>query len=152
MLPPVQTLHRRCLAEIIQTKQSPGARVLLHVPIVRECVVRPLTQPSSAPFAPASFSRFASSLHTATFALCQIPDSYVQALKLPLLKRLSLVDVGISDISLESIIHSSCPALWCLLLTWNMESRCIRINSRNLVSIGIRCGHGELVIEDAPSL
>ena len=119
---------------------------------VRECVVRPLTHPSSAPFAPASFSPFASSLHTATFALCQIPDSYVQALKLPLLKRLSLVDVGISDISLESIIHSSCPALRCLLLTWNMESRCIRINSRNLVSIGIRCGHGELVIEDAPSL
>ena len=62
------------------------------------------------------------------------------------------MDVGISDISLESIIHSSCPALRCLLLTWNMESRCIRINSCNLVSIRIRYGRGELVIEDAPSL
>ena len=119
---------------------------------MRECVVRPLTHPSSAPFAPASFSRFASSLHTATFALCQILDNYVGTLKLPLVKRLSLVEVDISDASLQSIIHSSCPALESLLLVCNRGGRRVTINSSNLVSIGIRSDGGKLIIEDVPSL
>ena len=96
--------------------------------------------------------RFSSSLHTLSFALCQIPDNYVGMLKLPLVKRLSLVAVDISDVSLQSIIHSSCPALESLLLVCNRGGRRVTINSSNLVSIGIRCPFGELIIEDDPSL
>ena len=96
--------------------------------------------------------QFSSSLHTLGFALCQIPDNYVGTLKLPLVKRLSLVEVDISDASLQSIIHSSCPALESLPLVCNRGGRCVTINSSNLVSIGICCPHGELIIEDAPSL
>ena len=107
---------------------------------------------SSTPSAPESVFRFSSSLHTLAFALCQIPDNYVGTLKLPLVKRLSLVEVDISDASLQSIIHSSCPALESLLLVCNRGGRRVTINSSNLVSIGIRCPYGELIIEDAPSV
>ena len=107
---------------------------------------------SSTPSAPESVFRFSSSLHTLAFALCQIPDNYVGTLKLPLVKRLSLVEVDISDASLQSIIHSSCPGLESLLFVCNRGGRRVTINSSNLVSIGIRCPYGELIIEDAPSV
>jgi hypothetical protein len=82
----------------------------------------------------------------------QVTRQLCTALKLPLLRRLSLVDVDISDVSLQSIIHSSSPALESLLLVWTVKNHCIRINSPNLISIGI-CGHyGKVVIEDASSL
>ena len=45
------------------------------------------------PSAPMSISRFSSSLHTATFALCYLPDNLVLNLRLPFLKKLSLVRV-----------------------------------------------------------
>jgi hypothetical protein len=92
---------------------------------------------------------FSSSLHTATFALCQIPDNLVRMLELPLLYRLSLVEVYISDVSLQSIIHSSCPALEWLLLVCNKLDHCIRIKSSKLESITILCENGELIIDDA---
>jgi hypothetical protein len=96
--------------------------------------------------------RFSSSLHTATFALCQIPDNLVQMLELPLLKRLLLVEVDMSDVSLQSIIHSSCPTLeWLLLVCSNLD-HCIRIKSSKLESITIYCKNGKLIIDDAPSL
>ena len=60
------------------------------------------------PSAPMSISRFSSSLHTATFALCYLPDNLVLNLQLPFLKKLSVVRVRISDASLHRIIHSSC--------------------------------------------
>ncbi|XP_073353948.1 F-box/FBD/LRR-repeat protein At1g13570-like [Aegilops tauschii subsp. strangulata] len=82
----------------------------------------------------------------------QIPDHYVEVLELPLVKRLSLVEVDISDFSLQSMINSSCPALECLLLFCNRERHRITINSPNLVSIGIRGEKGKFIIEDAPSL
>ncbi|XP_020177176.1 F-box/FBD/LRR-repeat protein At1g16930-like [Aegilops tauschii subsp. strangulata] len=41
----------------------------------------------------------------------QIPDHYVEVLELPLVKRLSLVEVDILDFSLQIMINSSCPAL-----------------------------------------
>ncbi|XP_020174192.1 FBD-associated F-box protein At5g27750-like [Aegilops tauschii subsp. strangulata] len=82
----------------------------------------------------------------------QIPDHYVEVLELPLVKRLSLVEVDISDFSLQSMINSGCPALECLLLVCNRERHRITINSPNLVSIGIRGEIGKFIIEDAPSL
>jgi hypothetical protein len=115
-------------------------------------VTLPQTCPSSMPSPLTSMLRFSSSLHTATFALCQIPDNLVQMLELPLLKRLSLVEIDISDVSLQSIIHSSYPALEWLLLVCNNLDHCIRIKSSNLESITILCQNGELIIDDAPSL
>ncbi|XP_073359768.1 uncharacterized protein [Aegilops tauschii subsp. strangulata] len=82
----------------------------------------------------------------------QIPDHYVEVLELPLVKRLLLVEVDISDFSLQSMIKSSCPTLECLLLVCNRERHRIKINSPNLVSIGMRGEKGEFIIEDAPSL
>ena len=104
------------------------------------------------PSAPESVFRFSSSLHTLGFALCNIPDNYAGTLKLPLVKRLSLVEVLISEVSLQSIVHSSCPALESLLLIFSGGVRRITINTYNLVSIGICCHYGKLMIEDAPSL
>ena len=99
-----------------------------------------------------SISRFSSSLHTATFALCRLLDNLVQKLRLPLLKKLSLVLVRMSQASLHSIIHSSCPALEWLLLVFSMKIRCLRIKWPNLASLGISFDGEELIIEDAPSL
>ena len=108
--------------------------------------------PSSMPSPPASISRFRSSLHTITFAMCKLEDNLVEMLCLPLLRRLSLVEVYISDVSLRKFIHHGCPALQCLLLVCNKKFCCLRINSARLVSIGIRSDGGKLIIEDAPSL
>ena len=99
-----------------------------------------------------SISRFSSSLHTATFALCDLPDNLVLNLRLPFLKKLSLVRVRISEASLHNIIHSSCPALECLVLVFIVRIGCLQIKSPHLKSIGI-CFEGlKLIIEDAPSL
>ena len=106
---------------------------------------------SSAALPPTSTLLF-SSLHTVTFALCQIPDEYAQSFKLPLLKRLSFLEVDISDVSLQSIINHGCPALEWLLLVCNNLDHCIRINSAKVELICILCENGELVVEDAPSL
>lgn len=96
--------------------------------------------------------RFSSSLHTLAFPLFQLLDNYVGTLKLPLVKRFSLVEVDISNASLQCIIHTSYPGLESLLFVCNRGGRRITINSSNLVSIGIRCPYGELIIEDAPSV
>ncbi|XP_073362901.1 uncharacterized protein [Aegilops tauschii subsp. strangulata] len=89
---------------------------------------------------------------TIQYGTVSIPDHYVEVLELPLVKRLSLVEVDISDFSLQTLINSSCPALECLLLVCNRERHQITINSPNLVSIGIRGEIGKFIIEDAPSL
>ena len=88
------------------------------------------------PSAPMSISRFSSSLHTATFALCYLPDNLVLNLRLPFLKKLSLVRVRISESSLHNIIHSNCPALECLVLVFTVRIGCLQIKSPNLVRIG----------------
>ena len=95
---------------------------------------------------------FSSSLHTVIFSLCQIPDKYAQLFKLPLLKRLSFLEVDISDVSLQSIINHGCPALEWLLLVCNNLDHYIRINSAKVELICILCENGELVVEDTPSL
>ena len=101
-----------------------------------------------------SISRFSSSLHTATFALCYLPDNLVLNHRLPFLKKLSLVRVRISEASLHSIIHSSCPALERLLIVLGIEigMSCLQIESPHLKSIGICFEGQQLIIEDAPSL
>ena len=101
-----------------------------------------------------SISRFSSSLHTATFARCHLPDDLVQMLRLPLLKKLSLVVVYLSEASLHSILHSSCPALERLLIVLGIEIgiSCLQIKLPHLKSIGICLKGQQLIIEDAPSL
>ena len=98
-------------------------------------------------------SRFSSSLHTATFARCHLPDDLVQMLRLPLLKELSLVVVYLSEAPLHSIIHSSCPALERLLIVLGIEIpiSCLQIKSPHLKSIGICFEGHQLIIKDAPS-
>ena len=106
------------------------------------------------PTPPLSISWFSSSLHTATFARCHLPDDLVQMLRLPLLKKLSLVVVYLLEASLHSIIHSSCPALEHLLIVLGIEIgiSCLQIKSPHLKSIGICFEGQQLIIEDAPSL
>jgi hypothetical protein len=106
------------------------------------------------PSPPMSISWFSSSLHTATFARCHLADNLVQMLRLPLLKKLSLVEVDRSKASLHSIIHSSCPALERLLLVFGIEIRirCLQIKLPHLISIGICFEGQEFIIKDAPLL
>ena len=106
------------------------------------------------PTPPLSISRFSSSLHTATFARCHLPDDLVQMLRLPLLKKLSLVVVYLSEASLHNIIHSGCPALERLLIVLGIEIPIsyLQIKSPHLKSIGICFEGQQLIIEDAPSL
>ena len=55
----------------------------------------------------------------------------------PTPKKLSLVVVYLSEASLHNIIHSSCPALECLVLVFTVRIGCLQIKSPNLVKIGI---------------
>ena len=104
------------------------------------------------PTPPLSISRFSSSLHTAIFALCHLSYDLVQMLQLPLLKKLSLVVVYLSEASLHNIIHSSCHALECLVLVFTNRIGCLQIKLPNLVRIGISFVGRQLIIQDAPSL
>ena len=62
--------------------------------------------------------------------------------------------VDLSEASLHSIIHFSCPALERLLIVLGIEIgiNCLQIKSPHLKSIGICFGGQQLIIEDAPSL
>ena len=72
----------------------------------------------------------------------------------PTAKKLSLVVVYLSEASLHRIIHSSCPALECLLIVLGIEIgiSCLQIKPPHLKSIGICFEGQQLIIEDAPSL
>lgn len=76
----------------------------------------------------------------------------METLQFPLLRKLALVEVKISEGSLQSIITSGCPALESLLLRTSFDIRGVRINSPILKSIGIHSRFVELIIQDAPSL
>ena len=75
-------------------------------------------------------------------------------LRLPLLKKLALVVVDLSEAALHNIVHSSCPGLERFLLGFGMEIRirCLKIKSPHLVSMGICFFGDDLTIEDAPLL
>ena len=62
--------------------------------------------------------------------------------------------VDLSEASLHSFIHSSCPTLECLVLVFGngIHVPCLKIKSHHLVSIGICFEGQELIIEDAPLL
>ena len=62
--------------------------------------------------------------------------------------------VFLSEASLHSIIHSSCPALEHLLIVLGIEIpiSCLQIKSPHHKSIGIYFEGQQLIIEDAPSL
>ncbi|KAL6897383.1 hypothetical protein ACP4OV_007079 [Aristida adscensionis] len=110
---------------------------------------------------PPSTFRFWLTLRAVTLSLCSIPDGVAMALRFPLLQKLGLVKVNISEGSLHSLIATS-PALECLLLSNSFGFRRVRINSPTLRSIGVTAslnleGAGaicleEVVIENAPCL
>jgi hypothetical protein len=100
---------------------------------------------------PESIFRFSSTLRVATISNCYLVDDTVKTLRFPQLKKLALMFVKISEVSLHNII-SSCPVLECLLLSTISRISCHRINSPTLRSIGIRSSSAELIIEDAPML
>ena len=62
--------------------------------------------------------------------------------------------VDLSEASLHSIIHSSCPALEHLVLVFGngIHIPCLKIKSPHLVSIGIFFKGEDLIIKDTPSL
>ncbi|XP_051209951.1 putative FBD-associated F-box protein At5g56440 [Lolium perenne] len=101
---------------------------------------------------PASIFRCSSTLRVAIISNCYLTDDAVETLRFKQLRRLALVHVKISEVSLHKIISTGCPGLECLLLSTISGVRCHRINSPTLRSIGICSSSDELIIEDAPSL
>ena len=75
-------------------------------------------------------------------------------LRLPLLKKLPLVVVYLSEASLHNIIQSSCLALESLLIVLGIEIpiSCFQMKSPHFKSIGICFEGQQLIIEEAPSL
>ena len=65
---------------------------------------------------PASVLRFSSTLRMATISQCNLPGDTVETLRFPQLRKLAIVDVRISEVSLHRIIATACPGLECLLL------------------------------------
>ncbi|CAM0144757.1 unnamed protein product [Urochloa decumbens] len=116
----------------------------------------PLPPPPPPPPPPASVHRFSSTLRVASFGGCGFPDGNASALHFPLLKKLSLLHVQISESSLHALL-AGCPVLQSLVLSFSSGCRRIRIVSRTLRSIGMDTGWGDcrlqqLILEDAPSL
>jgi hypothetical protein len=96
---------------------------------------------------PALVPRFWSTLRVASFGGCSFPDdgnaagAGAGALSFPLLKKLSLLNVRISEGSLYALL-AGCPVLQSLMLTESIGCSCIRIVSSSIRSIGLlhSCG------------
>ncbi|CAN6212931.1 unnamed protein product [Urochloa humidicola] len=103
---------------------------------------------------PAPVRRFSPTLHVATFERCSFPDN---ALHLPHLRQLSLVQVRISEASLHALL-AGCSVLESLLLLSNNGFPRLQILSTSLRSIGVSCSRWgddrlkQLIVEDAPCL
>ncbi|PUZ68267.1 hypothetical protein GQ55_2G012200 [Panicum hallii var. hallii] len=111
---------------------------------------------ATPPPLPAPVHRLASTLRVASFGGCAFPDGNGGALRLPVLQKLSLLDVKISEGTLHALL-AGCSVLESLLLGDNNGCSLVRIVSQSLKSIGLRPGPGEikvkqLLIEDAPCL
>ncbi|CAO1939938.1 unnamed protein product [Urochloa humidicola] len=112
------------------------------------------TSYNTLPPLPASVRRFSSTLRVATFERCSFPDN---ALQLPLLEQLSLVDVRISETSLHALL-AGCSVLESLLLLNICGFSRLQIVPTSLRSIGLSCSHWghdmlkQFIIEDAPCL
>ncbi|WVZ98642.1 hypothetical protein U9M48_044052 [Paspalum notatum var. saurae] len=112
---------------------------------------------------PASVPRFSSTLRVASFTnCCGFPDtdggsgSNASALRLPLLKQLSLLDVRISESSLHALL-AGCPVLESLLIIGSYGCPRLQIVSPSLRSIGLSSPTTDLrlkliFIKDAPCL
>jgi hypothetical protein len=110
---------------------------------------------------PASVRRFSSTLRVANFGGCSgFPDGSSDASALfhfPVLKQLSLLDVTISESSLQSLL-ASCPNLQSLMLSYGIDCSLVRIASPTLRSIcvvlALRSGGmcKQITVEDAPRL
>nr|CAB3451764.1 unnamed protein product [Digitaria exilis] len=95
-----------------------------------------LRHSSGMPPLPPSARRLWPTLCVASFGACSFLDG--DALHLPLLEQLSLMNVGISETSLHAFL-AGCPSLQSLMLVESIDScSCIRIVSRTLRSIGVR--------------
>ncbi|KAF8713914.1 hypothetical protein HU200_027895 [Digitaria exilis] len=111
------------------------------------------------PAVPPSARRFWPTLRVASFGACAFPDGDAGGapLNLPLLEQLSLMNVGISESSLHSML-AGCPALKSLVVTESIGSCSrIRIASRTLRSVAVQNSWGEIrleqiIIGDAPCL
>ena len=115
-------------------------------PCAADLVLRTLIPP------PASIFRCSSTLRVATISNVHLPDDTVETLRFPQLRKLGLIHVKISEVSLQNIISVGCPRLEVLLLSTISHIGCHRINSPTLRSIGIRSSLVEFIIEDAPML
>uniref|UniRef100_A0A0A9DC98 FBD domain-containing protein n=1 Tax=Arundo donax TaxID=35708 RepID=A0A0A9DC98_ARUDO len=111
---------------------------------------------------PPSAFRFAPTLRVVDIGCCDFPCEMAPSLQFPLLKKLTLYSVAMSEDSLHRLL-SGCPVLESLLLQANVGIACLRISSPTLRSIGLsvtpywgRAQNAimlqELVIEDAPCL
>ncbi|KAF8731374.1 hypothetical protein HU200_016432 [Digitaria exilis] len=118
-----------------------------------------LHQSSRMPPLPPSARRFCPTLRVASFGACAFPDGDAggAVLNLPLLEQLSLMNVGISESSLHSML-AGCSALQSLVVTESIGSCSrIRIASRTLRSVAVQNAWGEvrleqIIIGDAPCL
>ncbi|CAL5091924.1 unnamed protein product [Urochloa decumbens] len=112
---------------------------------------------------PASVLRFSSTLAVASFKACVFPDcikNNVRVLHWPVLKKLTLCSVTVSESSLHALL-TGCSALESLLLEGSRGFSRVKIMSPSLRSIGVSCSSSwserdirlqQLVIEDAPCL
>ncbi|CAL5034458.1 unnamed protein product [Urochloa decumbens] len=105
---------------------------------------------------PAPVVQLASTLRVASFGGCSFPEGDGSELRLPVLEKMSLVDVRISEDAMQDLL-AGCPVLQSLLIGDNNGCSVIRIVSQSLRSIGVNPGPGaikvqQLVIEYAPCL
>ncbi|KAM0901039.1 hypothetical protein ACQ4PT_020240 [Festuca glaucescens] len=113
-------------------------------------------QPLQRPPPPSTF-RFSATLRVATIGNCNLPDSIVQGLHLPLLKQLGLELVSISECLLHSLI-AGCPALECLLISHGFGFRCLTISYLTLRIVCVKNYRmpndqlKELIVHNAPCL
>ncbi|XP_024314592.1 uncharacterized protein LOC100845986 [Brachypodium distachyon] len=101
---------------------------------------------------PSSVFHITSALVRASFGYCDFPNEVAHAIKFPLLKRLTLHHVSISD-NVFSRMLSGCHVQETLHLEEMRDVPCLHITSSTLRSIGTsnldKC---ELIIQDAPRL
>ncbi|CAL5091926.1 unnamed protein product [Urochloa decumbens] len=107
---------------------------------------------------PASVLRFSSTLAVVSFYACIFPDCESNAIAMPLLKKLTLLYVTISEASLHALLVG-CHVLESLLLLNNKGYPQLKIASRSLRSLGVGSSWRErdqrlqqIVVENAPCL
>uniref|UniRef100_A0ACD5V9T0 Uncharacterized protein n=1 Tax=Avena sativa TaxID=4498 RepID=A0ACD5V9T0_AVESA len=93
----------------------------------------------------------ASTLLIAKITHCHFPHEIVSSMNFPLLKKLSLFYVSISEEVFHELL-SGCHTLESLFIKGVQSTGCLRVSSRTLKSIGTYDRSNKLVIEDTPCL